>query len=67
MKRTITPEEYLNKHCFENDLCRLEGGLNDGLWTNNVIKYMEGYAEYRIQKYIDDNIETLKNLNRIKI
>lgn len=40
----MSAEDYLNENVMPDDWSRLEESLNDSLWTNNVIKYMEGYA-----------------------
>jgi len=42
----LTPEEWLNEGCKKFDWNKLEEGLNDTLWTSNVIIYMKEYAEY---------------------
>ena len=48
----MTAEEYLNKNCKLEDWDRLEEGLKDSMLTNNVIEYMEQYAELRIKDFV---------------
>jgi hypothetical protein len=43
-------EEWLIKNCKLEDWNRLEEKLSDCLWTNNVIDYMEKYAEAKNKK-----------------
>jgi hypothetical protein len=42
----LSPEDWLKQNCNKNDWANLEENLNDALWANNVIIYMEKYAEY---------------------
>ena len=44
MKR-LTPEEFLNEFSQKDDK-DVHGNLRDGLWTNNVLKYMQAYADH---------------------
>lgn len=41
----MNAEEYLKDKVSLDDWDRLHDDLKDSLWTNNVIGYMEGYAE----------------------
>lgn len=43
-KLTKGAEDWLNKNCEKTDWNNLEEGLSDTIWTNNVIKYMKGFA-----------------------
>ena len=38
-------EEYLEENAKNEDMDNLEGGLSDGLLTNNVIKYFSGWMK----------------------
>lgn len=46
----LSSEEWLNKNIKDDDWNKLKESLNDALWTNNVIRYMKGYAEYIVQQ-----------------
>lgn len=39
-------QKWLEENCKPDDWDRLEEGLKDGLWTNNVLDYMKDYADY---------------------
>lgn len=59
----ITPEEWLKINAFKNDIPRIEEeGLNDSLWTNNVLEYMALYAEY-VKTQHAKRIEYLQDYN----
>lgn len=47
----MNAEEWLKKNCKPDDWDRIaDDNLNDSLWTNNVIEYMEQYANYKCKK-----------------
>ena len=48
----VSPEEWLKINARSNDIPNIEEGLNDSLWTNNVLSYMQEYADYYNQCYI---------------
>ena len=41
-----TPEEWLTDNVQRNDWNKFQESLSDSLWTNNVLEYMQEYAEY---------------------
>lgn len=44
MKR-LTPEDFLKRFAMPDDT-DFHSEINDALWTNNVLKYMQAYAEH---------------------
>ena len=45
-KKHLSPEEWLNKNCEDDDWDDLHEGLKDFMSTNNIVRYMEKYSEY---------------------
>lgn len=66
--KILSPEEWLNKNREENDWNY--GELNETLWTENVFKYMEAYADEKYQwtsvKLNDDGKNNRTNNRRDK-
>ncbi len=56
-KQSVNAEEWLNSNCKQNDWAKLEEGLNDSLWTSNVIQYMTEYSN-------TVNAELMRELNQ---
>ncbi len=46
----VNAEHYLNEHCEFDDWNNIQDSLQDKLWTNNVVKYMEGYKNYKFEQ-----------------
>jgi hypothetical protein len=45
-KKYLSPKEWLNKNCEDDDWDDLHEGLKDFMSTNNIVRYMEKYSEY---------------------
>jgi nitrogen regulatory protein PII-like uncharacterized protein len=56
-------EDYLKQNILPDDWNKLEENINDALWTNNVIKYMEGYKESQLRE-IREKLEAKKDEER---
>ena len=59
----MTAEDYLKYYALDEDKSnstQFEGEIRDTLWTNNVIKYMEGYAKMAIQVERQPHVEKIE-------
>lgn len=50
-------EKWLEENVLADDWSKLEEGLNDALWNNNVLEYMEQYAVYKATQKASSNSE----------
>jgi len=62
---TKNAEEFLKSNCKLNDWNRLENDLNDSLWTNNVIGYLEQYASIKTPTEEEVKKECYRRFERI--
>lgn len=59
-------EEYLKENVKPDDWSKLEECLNDSLWTNNVVKYIEGFADLKLKENIEEVIKRFEKQKEIQ-
>jgi len=52
MEKIVTAEEWLNLHCKPDDWSASSECLHDGLFTNNVINYMNEFAKLYARHHV---------------
>jgi hypothetical protein len=51
--KVMKAENWLNDNVKDDDWNKLEEGLNDSLWTNNVVKYMEAFLKEGVKEMVE--------------
>lgn len=46
-QKHLDPEKWLELNCKDEDWDNLHEGIKDFISTNNVVRYMERYSEYK--------------------